>query len=333
MLDKKRIFLITIILLEIFVVFYLLNNLISKKFVLVIAPIPKESIVYENISNYGFKYFYENSPNMFHISNSKFFGTVIYSTNSDGLRERYNYTKNKPDNTFRIAIFGDSFVYGLHVNISDVFTELLEDDLNLLNCSKKIEVINFGVGGYDIPYMVESFVRKGIDYEPDISIFLIKHDDIYLINELWSPILEKTIAEAGNLSYEKDFLKYINTFNNALKEYFNKYHDYNKTIWYKNSIDIPFKRLKESNFKNSKIIIFSLWLDNEEYLKNKIKEYGFTFVSPNNLGSVSEFKKFWDKKLSFTYVHPNDSHPNKRGHRFLANFLYVYLVSNNLIEC
>jgi hypothetical protein len=136
MLDKKRIFLITIILLETFIVFYLLNNLSSKKFVPVIADIPKESIVYENISNSSFKYFYENSPNMFHISNS-IFGTVIYSINADGLRERYNYTKNKPDNTFKIAVFGDSFVYGLHVNISDVFTELLEDDLNLLNCSKK----------------------------------------------------------------------------------------------------------------------------------------------------------------------------------------------------
>ena len=329
MLDKKRIFLITIILLEIFIVFYLLNNLLSKKYVPVIADIPKESIVYENISNYGFKYFYEYSPNTFRISDS-IFGTVIYSTNSDGLRERYNYTKNKPDNTFRIAIFGDSFVYGQNVNISDVFTELLEDDLNLLNCSKKIEVINFGVGGYEIPYMVESFIRKGRDYEPDISIFLIKHDDVYLINELWSPILQKTMAEAGNPSWEKDFLKYVNTLNNALKEYFNKYSDYNKTIWYQNSIDIPFKRLKESNFKNSKIIIFSLLHDNEdeEHLKNKSKEYGFMFVSPNNLGSFNEFKKFWDKELSFT-----DAHPNKRGHRFLANFLYVYLVSNNLIEC
>jgi hypothetical protein len=78
---------------------------------------------------------------MFHISNSSMFGTSIYSTNADGLRERYNYTKNKPDNTFRIAIFGDSFVHVSYVNISDVFTELLEDDLNLLNCSKKIPFV------------------------------------------------------------------------------------------------------------------------------------------------------------------------------------------------
>jgi regulatory protein YycI of two-component signal transduction system YycFG len=62
MLDKKRIFLITIILLEIFVVFYLLNNLFSKKYVPVITDIPKESIVFENIRNSSFKYFYENSP-------------------------------------------------------------------------------------------------------------------------------------------------------------------------------------------------------------------------------------------------------------------------------
>jgi hypothetical protein len=57
------------------------------------------------------------------------------------------------------------------------------------------------------------------------------------------------------------------------------------------------------------------------------------FVSPNNLGSVDEFKKFWDKELSFTNVYKNDVHPNKLGHKFLANFLYIYLISNNLIEC
>jgi hypothetical protein len=336
MLDKKRIFLITTILLEIFIVFYLLNNLLSKNIVPVIIDIPKELIVFKNISNSSFKYFYENSPNMFDISNTKFGTVIIYSINSDGLRERYNYTKNKPDNTFRIAIFGDSFVYGLYVNISDVFTELLEDDLNLLNCSKKIEVINFGVPGYDIPYMVESFIRKGRYYEPDISIFLIKPDDIDVNNELWLPIYDKYLAEAGKPHPEKDFVKHLNVSNNAFKEYANKYSIYNNITHLQNSIDIPFKRLKENNYKNSKIIIFSILLDDKrnEYLENKSKEYGFMFTSSNKLGSFVELGNFWDKKFaSYNTNTFKDVHPNKLGHKFLANFLYVYLISNNLIEC
>jgi hypothetical protein len=177
--------------------------------------------------------------------------------------------------------------------------------------------------------MVELFIRKGRDYEPDISIFLIKHEDLYQINELWLPILQKTMAEAGNPNLEKDFLKFIKTFENSIKEYYNKYSNYNKTTWYKNSIDIPFKRLKESNPKNSKIIIFSFLLDgeNNEYLKNKSKEHGFIFIS-HNLPQI-----IWEEKLSFANVYKKDLHPNKSGHKFLSNFLYVYLVSNNLIEC
>jgi hypothetical protein len=125
---------------------------------------------------------------------------------------------------------------------------------------------------------------------------------------------------------------------NVIKEYTNKYSIYNNISWYQNSIDIPFKRLKENNYKNSKIIIFSLLSDKEiyeEYLKNKSEEYGFMFVSPNNLSPVNEFSKFWDKKFSSYYLTSTikDVHPNKLGHRFLEKFLYVYLVSNNLIEC
>lgn len=61
--------------------------------------------------------------------------------NEHGMRQR-EIAKNKPAGTTRIAVVGDSFVWGIGVKNEDRFTELVEQDL------QATEVLNFGVVGY-----------------------------------------------------------------------------------------------------------------------------------------------------------------------------------------
>jgi hypothetical protein len=58
---------------------------------------------------------------------------VIITTNSVGLRGQWEYTVDKPSGAHRIALIGDSFVYGAGVNDNEVISHVLEDELNKLS--------------------------------------------------------------------------------------------------------------------------------------------------------------------------------------------------------
>ena len=72
---------------------------------------------------------------------------------------------------------GDSFTFGVYVNTEDNWTELLEDKLNSIKniCpnTDHFEVINLGVGGYDIEYAAKRYINRGKVYNPNIILLLL----------------------------------------------------------------------------------------------------------------------------------------------------------------
>ncbi|MCX8064863.1 MAG: hypothetical protein N3G21_06785, partial [Candidatus Hydrogenedentes bacterium] len=73
----------------------------------------------------------------------------IIKINSHGFRD-YEFTKEKPPNTFRIIVVGDSVTFGWRQRLEDTYPKILEKKLNEVFSSRiKIEVLNFGVGGYN----------------------------------------------------------------------------------------------------------------------------------------------------------------------------------------
>lgn len=133
--------------------------------------------------------------------------TPIYERNDDRLNERFNYATEKSASVYRILTLGDSWTFGLHVSTKDNYTERLEDILNErlragnVRCPgvEKFEVINLGLGGYDIEYMVESLRLRGLAYAPNLVIPLIKNDDFVIVNEIWQPKIAAYQHEFGDL--------------------------------------------------------------------------------------------------------------------------------------
>lgn len=90
---------------------------------------------------------YTNKPNAEWTQKAEGFAEV--KTNSRGFRDG-EWAKEKPADTIRIAVLGDSFTEAAQVAKEERFTELLEKQLADKDAfrGKKVEVMNFGTSGY-----------------------------------------------------------------------------------------------------------------------------------------------------------------------------------------
>ncbi|MEW5946825.1 MAG: hypothetical protein AB1742_11565 [bacterium] len=106
------------------------------------------------------------------------FGGANVTINSHGWRER-EYTFEKPGDTYRIIVVGDSIVFGHGTEMEDVFHEVLERELNAeFGWWKRFEVI--GLGGEAMETIgarkhMPSYVSA---YAPDAVILSFNLNDV-----------------------------------------------------------------------------------------------------------------------------------------------------------
>lgn len=98
-------------------------------------------------------------------------GEAFIRINSDGLRD-HERTKEKPPNTIRIAVLGDSMIEAMQVPLEQTSCAIIEDRLQ--HCpalsGRKVEVINFGVASYGTAQELLTLRHKVWDYSPDIVV-------------------------------------------------------------------------------------------------------------------------------------------------------------------
>lgn len=258
----------------------------------------------------GFKYFIPMNPNLTETVKTKWDSKeVVYTSNADALNERFDYQEKKPKDTYRIIALGDSFTYGLYVDTKDNWTEILEDQLNnKFTCPKytKFEVINLGVAGYDIPYEVEMYRRKGQKYNPDLLIWMLV--DKNRIIDIVYPLVEKCLK------------------------------------------DNPADKNKKAKADDHCWIDATQQIDRayaDEYLSRKFNGIYELYGGPINVVDIDgnhknilKKTKYYEKlkTLDLAYYKMDelmfpDYHPNKLGHKYLADNIYDYLINNKLINC
>ncbi len=100
-----------------------------------------------------------------------------YHINSSGLRGEEHSLEKRPG-VYRIAVLGDSFTFGMSVNLEDTYPKRLE---KLLQQQKpSVEVINFGVIGHNMWQHYEMLRRRVLAYHPDLVVLgLFAGDDFY----------------------------------------------------------------------------------------------------------------------------------------------------------
>lgn len=111
---------------------------------------------------------YELRPSFKRHLRNKLGENVFYESNSLGIRgEEILNEKTKK----RVLVIGDSIVYGFGVDDKNTFPRLLEKELN--KKYKSYEVINAGVGPYNIAQIYQAFKLKWLSLQPDMVILAI----------------------------------------------------------------------------------------------------------------------------------------------------------------
>ena len=96
----------------------------------------------------------------------------MYSTNSWGLRGK-EIPLEKPPETLRIAIVGDSFVAGLGVPDDRVFPVILQNLLNHASPPARYEVINLGLPGSSTIRETDLYHSVGRRFDPNVVILAV----------------------------------------------------------------------------------------------------------------------------------------------------------------
>jgi lysophospholipase L1-like esterase len=111
---------------------------------------------------------YEPIPNLDSTGKSlRYFGYPGKS-NSLGFRDEEHSVKKRPGEK-RVIVLGDSIVAGLWIEEDrHTLPVLLEEQLNTFDST--VEVMNFGVLGYNTQQEVETLIDKGLAFKPDLVV-------------------------------------------------------------------------------------------------------------------------------------------------------------------
>jgi len=95
-----------------------------------------------------------------------------FSTNSLGFRFADSIKEKKPNSTFRIALLGDSNIFGFATSDEDTIASGLERGLNNFtnNKIKKYEVLNFGISGYNTTQYRAVLDKYASRFDPDLIV-------------------------------------------------------------------------------------------------------------------------------------------------------------------
>jgi lysophospholipase L1-like esterase len=303
--SKKSFFLALFVAIELSILTLLLSwvyqRILEKKKVLGATVIHKEDIIFPEQSE--FRYYSLLKPNTVVEEQPNWLPYKAVSTyNNDGLNDRFDYQVKKPVDTFRIIALGDSFTYGEYVNTADSWPEQLEELLkNSPVCkSKKFEVINLGVHGFDIPYTVKRYEEVGAKYQPDLIIWFESGTGFSRINEVESTITfacqkkEQVMKVPTNLDCWTQG-------KNALKE---RYTDAQVTTYLSKYMARFFTTVPQTP------VMFVTFSNLPESNKAKLTEWIANKDHTTLLPIVPDISKQEGTLL--------DGHPNAKGHQVIA---------------
>jgi hypothetical protein len=99
-------------------------------------------------------------------------------TNAFGMRSP-QYSPQKPPNTFRVLMIGDSTLYGgSYVDQTQLYSRLLEQHLRRAANGRPVEVLAIGVNAWG-PFHKLGYIQKFGSFDADLAMINLPIEDIY----------------------------------------------------------------------------------------------------------------------------------------------------------
>ncbi|MFH0735925.1 MAG: hypothetical protein V1773_15360 [bacterium] len=257
----------------------------------------------------------------------------------------YDFNKNKT-NRIRIAVLGDSFIWGTGVPDSVIWTRKLEKlfDMQNINC----EVFSWGVPGWTTLDEFDFLKNEGFKYQFDYLIFAFVVNDPVMDYSNNKVIITPNgfVDRAINNTFAVVFPNAASFFIDITNNFFNTYLNYGSYNWLVNNVYTEnnlkkyAKLLRDiKKYCQGKKIPFSIILTPENHnpmLKqyfdricdifndNHIPYYNlFTFIE-------KDLKKYSIREL---WANPADGHPGDRVTSVYAKYIYAYLINDiNIVK-
>lgn len=255
--------------------------------------------------------------------------------NSQGFRD-YEYSLNKGNGTYRIAVVGDSITFGWGVSLEDSYPKLIE---KALNKSRKIEVLNFGFPGYVSSQELPLIQEKVLDYKPDMIIlghFLGSLDKPWNLFDTKTPIPTpiKIFLNEHSCSYNWLKEKYNNALNKAgIIEKLSYKELYNNSELWKKHLEF-FQNLSKISKENNITTIVVL-LPNWENLNDSyefVKEDEMLIKAVNDTGMASLDIFPYLKGINAEDYRIEHVHPNEKGDEKIAEIIVNFINNNKFIR-
>ncbi|MBC8495967.1 hypothetical protein H8D36_07460 [archaeon] len=193
--------------------------------------------------------------------------SVVYKTNSQGLRDR-EYAFERDPGMKRILVFGDSNTFGHGIPYGKRFTDIAENHFS------NVEIINFGVPGFGLDQKLIYFAKEGVNYLPDYAVVFI------LSVSAWR--------------YSTDI--YSNGSIDLRKASFSEFSSYDSTTLYR--LDNQFRYQDSFLLRNSHFLSYVSYKLNIFYLK---KQLGAPLPFDSNL--VANFSLYFpDRETHFSIL-------------------------------
>ncbi|MFC1690830.1 SGNH/GDSL hydrolase family protein [Nanoarchaeota archaeon] len=272
-------------------------------------------------------------PNVSHEHQPKK-SSILYGveikTNSLGFRDK-EYNKLKSNNSKRILVLGDSVTLGWGVKISDAYSEVLESLLNNNNNnnneSVNYEVMNSAVGNYNTEMEVNMLKQYiPLDFDSVIVGFfpndaekthIVKKDlayqfksRLYLYPFLWDRYVKiKFLLMKGSGDYSS-----------KIHEFYSEEYGGREVI--KRYFSLLNNIADENNLKVYIVMIPQFYNEFSDYDSGYIHDFIEELCDDNNFTCIDTLDDFNGYNLSEIIISREDAHPNKLGHRLIAERIY-----------
>ena len=300
---------------------------------------------------------YELRPNV----RGRFVGQPLL-INSQGLHD-YEYSRRKDSGTFRIVGVGDSSLFGWGVPFEDSGLKVLERRLNEKSHGQKFEVIDFAVPGYNTAMEAETFVKRCLEYAPDLVLLNFNTNDYDVPNFMRRPGDLATLRRSylfdlaysvydGVMGLERqpppfDFMNRTTALRQAerLDEDPALPHEYRYMVGAKGVVRALERLAAAARERAISFVVFTVkaypgldpkyerdeWRDGQrELLERESKRLGFHFLNtyPYYMNYLNQHPNALATVFAVSEI---DGHPNSLAHSIDAQALFDYLVTRQLV--